>query len=114
MSDCIFCRIVAGEIPADKVYETGTVVAFRDLNPQAPTHLLVVPKQHVATLNELNEETAALVGDVYLAAKQIAVDEGFAEAGYRTLINCNEDGGQDVFHVHLHLMAGRRMGWPPG
>ncbi len=114
MADCIFCRIVAGEIPADKVYETGTVVAFRDVNPQAPKHLLVVPKRHIATLNDLDEQTIALVGDMYLAAKQIAADEGFAESGYRTLVNCNEDGGQDVFHVHLHLMAGRRMGWPPG
>jgi histidine triad (HIT) family protein len=114
MSDCIFCKIVAGEIPADKVYESDTVIAFRDIEPQAPKHLLVIPKQHVATLNDLDEGTVGLVGELYLAAKQVAADEGVAESGYRTLINCNEDGGQDVFHVHLHLMAGRRMGWPPG
>jgi len=114
MSDCIFCKIVAGEIPADKVYESDTVIAFRDIEPQAPKHLLVIPKRHVATLNDLDEGTVGLVGELYLAAKQVAADEGVAESGYRTLINCNEDGGQDVFHVHLHLMAGRRMGWPPG
>jgi histidine triad (HIT) family protein len=114
MSECIFCKIAAGEIPADRVYESDAVIAFRDIEPQAPKHVLVIPKRHVATLNDLDEDTIGLVGELYLAAKQIAADEGVAESGYRTLINCNEDGGQDVFHVHLHLMAGRRMGWPPG
>lgn len=114
MSETIFSKIIRREIPADIVYETDRVLAFRDINPQAPIHILIVPKQPIATLNDLRDEDAELIGQLYLAARQIALDEGFAEAGYRTLINCNRDGGQDVFHIHLHLLAGRRMGWPPG
>lgn len=114
MSETIFSKIIRREIPADIVYETDRVLAFRDINPQAPIHILIVPKQPIATLNDLRDEDAELIGQLYLAARRIALDEGFAEAGYRTLINCNRDGGQDVFHIHLHLLAGRRMGWPPG
>ncbi len=114
MQDCIFCKIAAGEVPADKVYEDDTVVAFRDLNPQAPTHLLIVPRRHIATLNDVGPEDEAVIGRMYGAAREIAESEGFAEAGYRTLINCNDAGGQVVFHVHMHLLAGRRLGWPPG
>lgn len=114
MDDCIFCKIVAGDIPADIVYEDEYVIAFRDLNPQAPTHILVIPRQHISTLNDLNNDNAALVGQLYLAAKAVAEREGIAEPGYRTLINCNADAGQTVFHIHLHLMGGRYMGWPPG
>lgn len=114
MSETIFSKIIRREIPADIVYETDRVLAFRDINPQAPIHILIVPKQPIATLNDLRDEDAELIGQLYLAARQIAADQGFAEAGYRTLINCNRDGGQDVFHIHLHLLAGRRMGWPPG
>jgi histidine triad (HIT) family protein len=114
MSDCIFCRIVAGEIPADKVLETEAVMAFRDIEPQAPNHVLVVPKLHVATLNELVAAPAGLMDALYAAALAVAHQEGIAESGYRTVINCNADGGQLVPHVHLHLLGGRQMQWPPG
>lgn len=114
MDNCIFCKIAAGEIPADKVYEDDTVVAFRDLNPQAPVHILVIPRKHIATLNDLTPADEAIIGRLYGAAREIAAAEGFAESGYRTVINCNEAGGQTVFHIHLHLLAGRMMHWPPG
>ncbi|MFP4081019.1 MAG: histidine triad nucleotide-binding protein [Ectothiorhodospira sp.] len=114
MTDCIFCRIAQGEIPADKVYEDDQVVAFRDLNPQAPVHILVIPKRHVATLNDLPEEDTTLVGRLQQVAVQLARQEGIAEEGYRTVINCNPAGGQSVYHLHLHLMGGRQMAWPAG
>ena len=114
MSDCLFCKMVSGEIQPDTVYEDDDVLAFRDINPQAPTHVLIVPKKHIATINELQPEDAALVGKLYLAAAKIAEQEGFAEAGYRTVMNCNEAGGQTVFHIHLHLLGGRRFTWPAG
>lgn len=114
MSDCVFCRMVAGEIKPNKVYEDEEILAFRDLNPQAPHHILVIPKRHIATLNDLNEQDAPLMGRLYLAAREIAAREGFADRGYRTLVNCNRDGGQTVFHLHLHLLGGRQMTWPPG
>jgi histidine triad (HIT) family protein len=116
MSDpnCIFCKIAAGEIDSEIVYQTDQVVAFRDLNPQAPTHILIIPRRHIATINDLAEGDAEVVGQLYLAAKQIAADEGFAEPGYRTVMNCNAGAGQTVFHVHLHLLGGRQFGWPPG
>jgi histidine triad (HIT) family protein len=114
MNDCIFCKIAAGEIPADIVYDDGEVLAFRDINPEAPVHLLLIPRRHIATLNDLSEADAALVGRLYLAGKQIAAELGVAESGYRTVINCNRDAGQLVFHIHMHLLAGRELGWPPG
>ncbi|WP_078119138.1 histidine triad nucleotide-binding protein [Thiosocius teredinicola] len=114
MDDCIFCKIAAGDIPAERVFEDDHVVAFRDLNPQAPTHVLVIPKRHIATLNELKPEDEAVIGRMYGAARDIAEQEGFADAGYRTVVNCNEAGGQTVFHIHLHLLGGRMMHWPPG
>jgi histidine triad (HIT) family protein len=114
MNDCIFCKIAAGEIPADIVYDDGEVLAFRDINPEAPVHLLLIPRRHIATLNDLSEADAALVGRLYLAGQQIAVKLGVAENGYRTVINCNRDAGQLVFHIHMHLLAGRELGWPPG
>jgi len=114
MTDCIFCKIAADEIPAAKLYDDGEVLAFRDINPEAPVHLLVIPRRHIATLNDLTEADAALIGRLYLAAKRVAAEAGVAESGYRTVINCNRDAGQIVFHVHLHLLAGREMGWPPG
>ena len=112
--DCLFCKIVAGDIPADKVYEDDQVVAFSDINPQAPFHALIVPRDHIATLNDLGDDQAALMGQLYLAAKTIAAQEGFAEQGYRTVVNCNAEAGQTVFHIHLHLLARRALGWPPG
>jgi len=114
MSDCLFCKFVAGEIQPDVVYEDDQVLAFRDVNPQAPVHILVIPKRHIATLNDLQAEDAELIGGLYLAAQKVAEQEGIAEAGYRTLINCNAQAGQTVFHIHLHLLGGRRMTWPPG
>ena len=109
---CLFCRIVRREIPAKIVHETEETVAFADINPQAPLHVLVVPREHVASLNEAADP--ALVGRLALAAAEIARREGVAESGYRTVINTNADAGQTVFHIHLHLLAGRRLGWPPG
>lgn len=112
--DCLFCRIVAGEIPADILCENEHVVAFDDANPQAPTHVLVVPRQHIATLNDLEPDDSPLVGALVAMARDVARQRGHADAGYRTVFNCNADGGQSVFHIHLHLLAGRRLSWPPG
>lgn len=114
MSDCLFCKFVAGEIQPDVVYEDDAVLAFRDINPQAPLHVLVIPKRHISTLNDLQTSDAELIGQMYLAAKQVADMAGYAESGYRTVMNCNADAGQTVFHIHLHVMAGRGMHWPPG
>ncbi len=112
--DTIFSKIIAGEIPADIVYEDDAVLAFRDINPQAPTHVLVIPRVPVATINDLEAEHAELIGRMYLAAAAIARNEGIAESGYRTVMNCNRDGGQTVFHIHLHVLGGRALTWPPG
>jgi histidine triad (HIT) family protein len=114
MSDCIFCKIIAGEIPATIVHETDDVLAFRDLGPQAPTHVLVIPKRHIATINDMQDSDAELVGKLYLAAQKVAADEGISESGYRTVMNCNKGAGQTVFHMHLHVLGGRPMTWPPG
>ena len=114
MTDCLFCKMVTGEIQPDVVYEDDDVLAFRDVNPQAPTHVLVIPKTHIATTNDLDGENIAVVGKLYLAAKQIAKDEGIAEPGYRMVMNCNPGAGQSVYHIHLHLLGGRPMTWPPG
>lgn len=110
--DCLFCRIVRKEIPAKVVMENDHVLAFRDIDPKAPTHVLVVPKEHVASLNEATD--AAMLGRLSLAAAEIAKAEGIAESGYRTVINTNRGAGQTVFHIHLHLLGGRHMTWPPG
>ena len=114
MNDCLFCKIVDGKINATKLFENDDVIAFRDINPQAPQHILVIPRQHIATLNDLKQETSHLLGQMYLTAKEIATKEGFADKGYRTVMNCNADGGQTVFHIHLHVMGGRALAWPPG
>jgi histidine triad (HIT) family protein len=106
--------MVSGEIEPDTVYEDDEVMAFRDISPQAPTHVLVIPKQHIATLNDLDSDNAAVLGKMAFVASQLAKQEGFAEQGYRTVMNCNADGGQAVFHIHLHLLGGRPLGWPPG
>jgi histidine triad (HIT) family protein len=114
MDDCLFCKIARGDIPSDKVLEDDTFVAFRDINPKAPQHVLIVPREHIASLNDLTPEDAAVVGLMQYRAAQIARERGYADAGFRTVMNCNADAGQTVFHVHLHLLAGRRLGWPPG
>jgi histidine triad (HIT) family protein len=112
--DCLFCKIAEGAIPAAKVFEDNEIVAFRDLNPQAPTHVLIVPKQHIATINDAREEDQVLLGKMILRAKTIAQAEGFSDTGYRLVFNINPQGGQTVFHIHLHLLGGRQMIWPPG
>ena len=114
MSDTLFTKIINREIPADIVYETDDVLAFRDINPQAPVHILIIPKEPIPTINDLRGEHVALVGKIYLAAAQIAEEEGIAEDGYRVVMNCNEAGGQMVYHIHLHLLGGRQLHWPPG
>ena len=111
---CLFCRIAAGEIPASKVYEDADVLAFNDINPQAPLHVLIIPKRHIATTNDLAESDQALVGQLVRRAAAIAGEKGYADRGYRTVFNCNAEAGQTVFHIHLHLLAGRHLGWPPG
>lgn len=114
MADCIFCKIAAGTIPAKLVHEDPAVVAFRDLNPQAPVHVLVIPKKHVATVNDLDPGDAELVGRMVLVAQQVAKAEAIADSGFRLVMNTNAQAGQSVFHIHLHLLGGRYMGWPPG
>ncbi len=113
-NDCLFCKITSGDIPADKIAEGDSWVAFRDINPQAPTHVLIIPREHIATLNDVTDDKAGLLGELLLAAKQIAAAEGVADDGYRTVLNCNAGAGQSVFHIHAHLLGGRVMGWPPG
>lgn len=112
MTDCLFCKMVNGDIQPNVVYETDDVLAFRDISPQAPSHILIIPKRHVPTLDDLTDPN--LAGKLLMAAKSIAVQEGLAEQGYRTVINCRDNGGQAVYHLHLHLLGGRRLSWPPG
>jgi len=112
--DCLFCRIVRREIPASIVYEDDRVLAFNDINPQGPTHVLVVPKQHIASLNDLSPEHDAIVGEVVRRAAAIAKSRGIDAAGFRAVFNTNRDAGQTVFHIHLHLIGGRPLEWPPG
>lgn len=114
MSDCLFCKFISGEIKTEAVYEDEQVFAFKDIHPQAPTHILVIPKKHIHSLNHLSENDGNLIGSLYLAAKIIAQQNNIHESGYRCLINCGSDGGQSVFHIHLHLLGGRPLGWPPG
>jgi len=114
MTDTLFAKIIRREIPADIVYEDDDLLAFRDINPQAPVHVLFIPKRPFATLNDLGDDDAALVGKLVLAASRWAKAQGFADDGYRVVMNCNRDGGQTVFHIHLHLLAGRGLHWPPG
>lgn len=114
MAETIFSKIIRKEIPAQIVFEDDEVLAFRDINPQAPIHILIIPKKPIATLNDLAPEDAPLIGKLFLVAKQLASEMGFAEEGYRTVFNCNRHGGQEVYHLHLHLLAGRQMTWPPG
>jgi histidine triad (HIT) family protein len=112
--DCLFCKIINREIPASIVYEDDRVLAFNDINPQGPTHVLVVPKQHIASLNDLAAEHDAIVGEMVRRAAAIAKERGISAGGFRTVFNTNKDAGQTVFHIHLHLIGGRSLGWPPG
>lgn len=112
--DCLFCKIIKGEIPSAKVYEDDKVYAFRDIEPQAPVHILIIPKEHIASANELTEENASIVGHIFAVAAKIAKDEGIADGGYRIVNNCGQDGGQTVGHLHFHVLGGRSLQWPPG
>ena len=114
MSDDLFLKIIEREIPADIVFENDRILAFRDIDPQAPIHILIIPKRRIATINDLDDDEAGLVGDMVLAARDIARSEGISDDGYRLVFNCNRDGCQSVYHIHLHLLGGRRMTWPPG
>jgi histidine triad (HIT) family protein len=112
--DCLFCRIVAGRIPATKVFENDRLVAFNDISPAAPMHVLIVPREHIPTLNDLEARHDDLVGEMVRTAAKLAADGGYADRGFRTVFNCNAEAGQSVFHVHLHVLAGRGLAWPPG
>lgn len=112
--DCLFCKIIGKTLPADVIFEDDKVVAFRDIDPQAPTHILVIPRKHIATINDLQSPDHALIGHMVATAQQLATEEGHGDNGYRLVMNCNEHGGQTVFHIHLHLLGGRHMTWPPG
>ncbi|MGE0126933.1 MAG: histidine triad nucleotide-binding protein [Blastocatellales bacterium] len=113
-SNCLFCRIIAGEIPSNNVYEDDLALAFRDINPQAPTHVLIIPKKHIATLNDLSQGDQALMGHLTLVASKLAEQSSIAASGYRTVINTGVGAGQSVWHIHVHLLGGRELGWPPG
>jgi histidine triad (HIT) family protein len=114
MTDCLFCRIIRKEIPASVVYEDDRLLVFNDINPQAPLHALVIPKRHIATLNDLSANDATIVGEMVQRAAAVARDKGYADRGFRTVFNTNADAGQTVFHIHLHVLAGRGLRWPPG
>ncbi len=114
MHECVFCNIISKKMPAEFVYEDERIVAFRDINPQAPVHVLIVPRKHIETTNDVGEADKDLIGDMILVAKKVAEQEGVAESGYRLVMNCNENSGQEIYHIHLHLLGGRRMTWPPG
>jgi len=110
----LFTKIINREIPADIVYENDEIIAFNDINPQAPIHILIVPKKEISTINDIDEEDKVLIGKMFIVAKEIAKDLKIDKSGYRTVFNCNEDGGQTVYHIHLHLLGGRQLSWPPG
>ncbi len=112
--DCLFCKIIAGEIPSTKVYEDDLVYAFRDIEPQAPSHILIIPKQHISSVNEINDENCAVVGHIFKVAAEIAKAEGISREGYRIVTNVGENGGQTVGHLHYHMLGGRFLQWPPG
>lgn len=112
--DCLFCKIANGDIPAKIAYQDELVICFDDINPQAPIHKLIIPRKHIATVNDISEQDESLVGHMITTAAKVAKDLGIAEKGYRTGFNCNAEGGQMVYHIHLHLLGGRQMAWPPG
>ena len=113
-TECIFCKIANKEIDASLIYEDEKIVAFSDLNPQAPVHLLFIPKKHISSMNDMQEEDAELLSHLFLKIKEVAKQKAIADGGYRIVTNCNKDGGQEVFHLHVHLLGGRKLTWPPG
>jgi len=114
LADCIFCKIIKGEIPSEKVYENENVIAFKDINPAAPVHILIIPRKHISSINDIEEMDSNIIGEIFLAAKEIARQLGIAEDGYRVVSNCGEKAGQTVMHLHYHLIGGRSLTWPPG
>lgn len=114
MSDCLFCGVIKGDVKGSIVYQDNSVVAFKDINPKAPVHLLIVPRKHIATLLDLQQEDKSLIGDIFSVANQLAKDQGIAKDGFRVVVNCGAGAGQSVFHIHFHLLGGRPMTWPPG
>lgn len=114
MTKSIFTQIIDREIPADIVYENDVAIAIKDINPQAPIHILIIPKKHIATINDIEQEDKKIIGELFIIAKKLAKDLEIDKDGYRTIFNCNEHGGQTVYHIHLHLIGGRQLGWPPG
>ncbi len=114
MADCLFCGIVNGDVKGEVVYQDSSVVAFKDINPKAPVHLLIVPRKHIATLLDVGQGDKGLLGDILFAANKLARDHGISQDGFRVVFNCGEGAGQSVFHIHLHLLGGRAMTWPPG
>jgi histidine triad (HIT) family protein len=114
MENCIFCKIAKGDIPCSKVYEDDKILAFKDINPEAPVHILIIPKEHIKSINVLEEKHKELIGHIFITAKNIAKNQGAAEDGYRVVTNCGDNGGQTVPHVHFHLLGGRILNWPPG
>ena len=114
MSDCLFCGVIKGDVKGSIVYQDNSVVAFKDINPKAPVHLLIVPRKHIATLLDLEQEDKSLIGDIFSVANQLAKDRGITRDGFRVVVNCGAGAGQSVFHIHFHLLGGRPMTWPPG
>ena len=114
MSECLFCKIRQGEIPADIIFENDDVLAFNDVNPQAPVHLLIIPKKHISTVNDMTDDDQLIMGKLFSAARAIAKQKGVSDDGYRLVVNCNEKAGQTVFHIHMHMLADRALTWPPG
>tara|TARA_Y100001935_G_C17273336_1_gene493226 strand:+ start:838 stop:1182 length:345 start_codon:yes stop_codon:yes gene_type:complete len=114
LKDCIFCKIANNVIDVNKVYENKDLIAFNDMNPQAPFHILIIPKKHISTINDIKNTDKRLIGELFIAAKKIAYKNKISDSGYRLIFNCNENGGQTVFHIHLHMLAKRKMSWPPG
>ncbi len=112
--DCVFCKLINRKLPTEIVFESDTVFAFKDIEPQAPHHILIIPKKHIPTLNDLRTEDSELISELVLTATHIARELEIHESGYRTLFNCNAEGGQDIYHIHIHLLGGRKMTWPPG
>lgn len=114
MNDCLFCKIIKGDIPANKVFEDGQMIAIEDIDPQAPTHLLIIPKKHISTTLDLTSEDRELIGDIFLRGNKLAEEREIDQSGFRIVNNCQEGAGQSVFHLHFHLLGGRKMTWPPG
>lgn len=114
MEDCVFCKIVKGEIPSSKVYEDDKIISFKDLSPEAPVHVLIIPKKHISSLNEVDSEAADIIAHIFKTVPKLVKELGIDEGGYRIVSNCGEDGGQSVPHVHFHLLGGRSLNWPPG